>query len=68
MTKEKLDGSNNKEIQSKDPWELIASHFKNPDFNLRSTPYPKLHEEFKHSIDLGFDQVKNKGIVKVHKA
>ena len=68
MTRNELDGRKNSDHKRKNPWEMIASLYNDPNFSPKSTKYPGLHADFAKEIDLSFDSVKDMSLLDADKA
>ena len=45
----------------KDVWAIVSDYFNDPNFNVISSLYPMLHEDFSSTIDLGYEAVSGMG-------
>ena len=52
----------------KDAWEIVSEYFNDPHFNVRSSSYPMLHEDFSSVIDLSYKAVSGMGALDPTKA
>ena len=68
LSREELDGRNNPDTMRADCWALAAEKWNNYDYNVLSTPYTDLHDDFVAPIDLSFSNVANMGTLTADKA
>jgi len=52
----------------KDVWEIVSDYFNDPNFNVTSSLYPMLHEDFSSAIDLSYKAVSGMGTLDAAKA
>ena len=53
---------------TKDVWAIVSDYFNDPNFNVTSSLYPMLHEDFSSAIDLGYEAVSGMGKLDPSKA
>ena len=61
MSKQELDGRNSEILKRNDPWIMISDKWNDETFNLKSTTYPDLHDDFSVEMDIGYSSIQKMG-------
>ena len=68
MTRAEIDGRFNNDHARENPWEMIAEKWNDPDFNVQTSVYSHLHNDYTKAIDLSHSKVAAMGTLTPDKA
>ena len=61
MTREELDGRHDSKIARPCPWAMSADKWNDPGYEVTSSAYHRLHDEFRHPLNLNHSNVNGMG-------
>ena len=68
MTRTEIDGRYDDDHARDNPWEMIAEKWNDPEYNIKTSVYGHLHNDYRQTIDLSHSKVAGMGTLTPDKA